>query len=64
MEWWITQGWDTLGWRGAREEADSDVIEAKIRKFLLNQKAKVDIQSKDKEKLYTFVVYFNFLGHC
>ena len=64
MEWWITQGWDTLGWRGAREEADSDVIEAKIRQFLLNQKAKVDIQSKVKDKLCIYVVYINFLGHC
>ena len=40
LEWWITQGWFTLEWRGAREEADSNAIDAKIKRFLLNHKAK------------------------
>ena len=38
LEWWRTQGWVTLGWKGAREEADSDVIEAKIKMMVKNHK--------------------------
>ena len=40
LEWWRTDGWVTLGWKGSREDADANVIDTKIKRFLLNQKAK------------------------
>ena len=40
LEWWIIEGWLTLGWRGAREDADATVIDSKIKNFLSKHKSK------------------------
>ena len=40
LEWWITEGWVILGWKGNREDADANLIDSKIKKFLKNFKAK------------------------
>ena len=40
FDWWKADGWDILGWRGGKEDADPNVIDSKIKRFLLNHKAR------------------------
>ena len=40
FDWWIADGWDILGWKGEKKDADLSVIESKIKRFLLNHKAR------------------------
>ena len=34
LEWWKSEGWGSMGWRGDRENADAHMIKEKIRKFV------------------------------
>ena len=40
FDWWIDHGWDILGWKGAKEDADPNLINMKINKFLVNHKSR------------------------
>ena len=44
FDWWIADGWDILGWRGRKEEADPELVNMKISNFLKNHKSRSDAQ--------------------
>ena len=40
VEWWKSDGWDTMKWRGDRQNADKHIIKEKIRDFVKNHRKK------------------------
>ena len=40
VQWWKDEGWNIMGWRGSKDEADADDMKRKIKKFLKNYKTK------------------------
>ena len=34
VDWWKSEGWDTMKWRGDRQNADKHIIKEKIREFV------------------------------
>lgn len=49
FEWWMSNGWQCMGWRGAKEKADVHTIKEKIREFTKYHKKKVRGVEKAKE---------------
>ena len=48
IEWWKSEGWNTIGWRGDREIADAQIIKEKIRNFVKNQRKKKTLQGQSQ----------------
>ena len=40
IEWWTSEGWERMGWRGDRENADVNTIKEKLRNFVKNHSRK------------------------
>ena len=38
VSWWKREGWDILGWKGAKADADAKIITAKINQMLTNRR--------------------------
>ena len=48
IEWWKSEGWDTMKWRGDRQNADEHIIKEKIRNFVKNYKKKLNQQRQSE----------------
>ena len=46
VEWWKSEGWERMGWRGDREKADESIIKEKIRNFVRYERRKNNQQGQ------------------
>ena len=44
VEWWKSEGWDTMKWRGNRQNVNKNIIKEKIREFVKYHKKKSNQQ--------------------
>ena len=56
FEWWMSNGWQYMGWRGSKEEADVNIIKEKIREFTKYHKKKVRSTEEQRETISSTTV--------
>ena len=48
LEWWKSEGWNTMGWRGDRENSDVNIIKERIRTFVRYHRKKSTPQGQSQ----------------
>ena len=56
FDWWMSNGWQYMGWRGSKEEADVNIIKEKIREFTKYHKKKVRSTEEQRETISSTTV--------
>ena len=54
LEWWKSEGWITMGWRGERENADVNTIKERIRTFVKYHRKKSTSQGQSQAGTQVF----------
>ena len=64
VAWWKEEGWDLLGWRGEKSDADAQIISANIDQMMANKRRRGapdedylsggnDVEGRDWQDQYT-----------